>query len=272
VKILYGSMFGNVQALRRFEREAQAAARLRHSNIVTVHDYGVLSTEGAYLVMEYISGETLGTRLKREYQISPIESAELFHQLLEGVKAAHQAGIVHRDLKSENILLATDEVGKIRVYVLDFGLAKLTQPMTSVAKSNSPTAIVTTPGAVIGTFGYMSPEQLTGGLVDERSDLFSIGVMVTEVITGARPFDGASYHELLTNILSASYHLAGETTGVRRLDKVLQSCLAKASSLRYASAAKLQAELIPALQQCPPFTRLVKTGDDAETVILPSYE
>jgi hypothetical protein len=189
VKILSGSMFGNVQALRRFEREAQAAARLRHPNIVTVHDYGVLSTEGAYLVMEYISGETLGTRLKREYQISPIESAELFYQLLEGVKAAHQAGIVHRDLKSENILLATDEVGKIRVYVLDFGLAKLTQPMTSVAKSHSPTAIVTTPGAVIGTFGYMSPEQLTGGLVDERSDLFSIGVMVTEVITGARPFD-----------------------------------------------------------------------------------
>jgi hypothetical protein len=268
VKILSGSMFGNVRALRRFEREAQAAARLRHPNIVTVHDYGVLSTEGAYIVMEHISGETLGTRLKREPQIPPIVAAELFEQLLEGVKAAHQAGIVHRDLKSENILLATNQAGQMRVYVVDFGLAKLTQQMTADRESNSGTAMVTTPGAVIGTFGYMSPEQLTAGVVDERADIFSIGVMVVEVITGGRPFDGGTYHELLTNILSSSYHLPGETPEVRQLDEILQSCLAKASSLRFASAAELQAKLIPALRRCPPLGRLVKTANEAETIIL----
>jgi eukaryotic-like serine/threonine-protein kinase len=267
IKILSGSMFGNVQALRRFEREAQAAARLRHPNIVTVHDYGVLSTKGAYLVMELMAGETLSARLKREGVITPVTAADLFDQLLEGVKAAHQAGVVHRDLKSENIVLVTTERGQTRVCILDFGLAKLTQTMEADARSHSSTASVTTPGAVVGTFGYMSPEQLTGGKVDERSDLFSIGVMVVEAITGRRPFDGATYHELLINILQAPYHLPDESPEVRRLDDVLQSCLAKASNARFASVAALQAELIPALRQCPSFAALGRLAPEAETAI-----
>ncbi|HEV7905966.1 MAG TPA: protein kinase, partial [Pyrinomonadaceae bacterium] len=129
VKILTGSMFGNSEALRRFEREAQASARLHHPNIVTIHDYGLLSTEGAYLVMELVAGETLGAAIKRARQLAPAQAADIFGQILDGLKSAHAAGVVHRDLKPENVLLSTSETGDARVHLLDFGLAKLTQTL-----------------------------------------------------------------------------------------------------------------------------------------------
>lgn len=271
VKILTGSMFGNSEALRRFEREAQASARLHHPNIVTIHDYGLLSTEGAYLVMELIAGETLGAALKRERQLAPAAAADIFEQILDGLKGAHAAGVVHRDLKPENVLLSTNESGHARVHLLDFGLAKLTQTLPTDSASPTAAAPVTTPGAVMGTFGYMSPEQLTGGAVDERSDLFSIGVMVVEAVTGRRPFTGTTYHELLTNILNAPYHLEDTSPAARTLDAVLQKSLAKDPSARYANAAAMQQELTPALRHCPP---LVSPGApaalDAETFILKS--
>jgi hypothetical protein len=268
VKILTGSMFGNSEALRRFEREAQASARLHHPNIITVHDYGLLSTEGAYLVMELVAGETLGARIKRERQLAPAEAARLFEQILDGLKAAHVAGVVHRDLKPENVLLSTNEGGHARVHLLDFGLAKLTQSLP--ADSLSPTAAspVTTPGAVMGTFGYMSPEQLTGGAIDARSDLFSIGVMVVEAITGRRPFTGTTYHELLTNVLNAPYHLEDASPAAQQLDAVLQKSLAKDRAARFASAAAMQQELIPALRECPPLNSHESASFDAETFIL----
>lgn len=270
VKILTGSMFGNSEALRRFEREAQASARLHHPNIVTIHDYGLLSTEGAYLVMELVAGGTLGALLKRERQFAPAHAAGIFEQILDGLKSAHGAGIVHRDLKPENVLLSTDDAGRARVHLLDFGLAKFTQALP--ADSLSPTAApapVTTPGAVMGTFGYMSPEQLTGGAIDERSDLFSIGVMVVEAVTGRRPFTGTTYHELLNNILNAPYHLEAASPAARELDAALQKSLAKDPSARYASAAAMQAELIPALRRCPPLVSPDEPAAlDAETFIL----
>jgi hypothetical protein len=269
VKILTGSMFGNSEALRRFEREAQASARLHHPNIITIHDYGLLSTEGAYLVMELIAGETLGARLRRERQLAPEVAANLFEQILDGLKSAHAAGVVHRDLKPENVLLSTYETGHARVHLLDFGLAKLTQALPTDSRSPTAPAPVTTPGAVMGTFGYMSPEQLTGGAVDERSDLFSIGVMVVEAITGRRPFTGTTYHELLTNILNAPYHLEDASPAAQQLDAVLQKSLAKERTARYATAAAMQQDLLPALRQCPPLVSLeTPASHEAETFIL----
>ncbi len=273
VKILTGSMFGNSEALRRFEREAQASARLHHPNIVTVHDYGLLSTEGAYLVMELVAGETLGARLRRERQLAPDTAADLFDQILDGLTGAHEAGVVHRDLKPENVLLSARETTGARVRLLDFGLAKFTQALP--ADSLSPTAAapaapMTTPGAVMGTFGYMSPEQLTGGTVDERSDLFSIGVMVVEAITGRRPFTGTTYHELLTNILNAPYHLEDASPAARELDAALQKSLAKDPAGRFASAAAMRQELIPALRRCPPHAPPETASPEAETFILKS--
>ncbi|MDQ3685875.1 MAG: serine/threonine protein kinase, partial [Acidobacteriota bacterium] len=248
VKILSGSLFGQSDALRRFEREAQAAARLNHPNIIAVHDYGRLPTEGAYLVMDLAHGETLGAILKREGKLDPTRIADVFDQVLDGVGAAHRAGVIHRDLKPDNIFITEGERGQQVVKVLDFGLAKITQHEAAATDTTAP---VTTPGTVMGTFGYMSPEQLTGADVDERSDLFSIGVIVVEALTGHRPFSGRSYHELLTAILSEPYHLVPSAPEVVTLDEVLQRCLAKNPKDRFASAAETQRALIPAIRQCP---------------------
>jgi hypothetical protein len=196
VKILSGRLFGDEGALRRFEREARSLARLgQHPNIVAVHDYGELQTEGAFLVMDFIEGESLAATLRRERKLKPARAAEIFEQVLEGVGAAHRAGIVHRDLKPENIPVSRgDGAGRERVRLLDFGLAKHVRAELNEAQT------VTTPGVVMGTFGYMSPEQLSGGDVDERSDLFSAGVVAAEAIAGERPFKGRTLLEILNSM------------------------------------------------------------------------
>jgi serine/threonine-protein kinase len=151
--------------------------------------------------------------------------------------------VIHRDLKPENILISKDN-NKSRIKVLDFGLAKAAQ--TDVNNS-----ALTARGAIVGTFGYMSPEQLTGDEVDERSDIFSIGVMVVEALTGRRPFSGRTYAELLTAVLHASYYLEGDSREVKCLDEALQRCLAKDPVKRFATIVKAQQELIPAIRNCP---------------------
>lgn len=191
VKILGGAMFGNREALRRFEREAQTAAQLSHPNVVAVYDYGTLSTEGAFLVMELVRGESLRQILKREGKLDFPALKEWFGQILDGVEAAHRAGIIHRDLKPENILVTKTETGAARLCILDFGLAKSSETKASE------TSIVTSPGAIMGTFGYMSPEQLRGERAVQQSDLFAVGVMIYEALTGEKPFRGQSYHEIL---------------------------------------------------------------------------
>ncbi|HVG30015.1 MAG TPA: protein kinase [Pyrinomonadaceae bacterium] len=265
VKILGGQMFGDPSALRRFEREAQALARLsQHPNIVSVHDYGELATEGAFLVMDLIEGESLGSLLKRERRVAPARAADIFEQVLEGLGAAHAAGVVHRDLKPDNVFLSRAADGRANVRLLDFGLAKLTQELA--AGSQAPTARepVTTPGAVMGTFGYMPPEQLTGGRVDERSDIFPVGVMIVEALTGERPFKGKTLQELLTGILHGAYHLPGDGAEARRLDAALQRCLAKDPAARFATAAEAKAQLTPALRDYTPHANPA----DAETIIV----
>jgi RIO-like serine/threonine protein kinase len=264
IKLITGSMFGDRAALRRFEREARASARLNHPNIIAVYDYGAVGAEGAYLVMELVRGITLRAELKRAGQIPPAVAAAWFDQILEGMKTAHQAGIIHRDLKPENILIAKQEHDRPLVKVLDFGLAKLR--MLNAADPNS----LTVPGTVMGTFGYMSPEQLAGEEVDERSDLFSIGVMAVEALTGSRPFSGRTYAELLTAILHQPFHLRGEVAEIQRLDEVLQKCLAKDRAQRYATIAELQGALIPAIGACPPFVTPAAASGDEETTSLPT--
>jgi hypothetical protein len=242
IKVMLGSMFGDPQALRRFEREARMSARLNHSNIIAVYDYGGVGSEGAYLVMELVAGITLRHELVQAGRIDPVTAADYFDQILEGVKAAHASAVIHRDLKPENILISKDH-GKSRIKILDFGLAK-------VAQIDLINSSLTARGSIVGTFGYMSPEQLTGEEVNERSDIFSIGVMVVEALTGRRPFFGRTQAELLTAVLHGSYHLEGESKEVKTLDAVLQKCLAKDAAERFASVAEMQRELIPALRNC----------------------
>src|SRR6185503_4395054 len=226
IKIMLGSMFGDPLALRRFEREARTSARLNHLNIIAVHDYGAIGSEGAYLVMELVPGITLRSEVAQKGIIDPVTTAEYFDQILEGVKAAHMAAVIHRDLKPENILISKTH-DKSHIKILDFGLAKVTQ--VDVTDSS-----LTARGTIVGTFGYMSPEQLTGVDADERSDIFSIGVMVVEALTGRRPFSGRTHAELLTAVLHGSYRLEDASKESRLLDAVLQKCLAKDPAERFA--------------------------------------
>jgi tRNA A-37 threonylcarbamoyl transferase component Bud32 len=281
IKIMLGNMFGDRVALRRFEREAQASARLNHPNIISVYDYGGIRTDGAYLVMELVRGFTLRSELQRAGRLDPQTAAVWFTQLLEGVNAAHQAGVIHRDLKPENVLISTDapthektrdqvrENIREQIKVLDFGLAKILQVDPANPQS------LTAPGMIMGTFAYMSPEQVTGE-VDERSDIFSLGVMVVEALTGQRPFAGRTSAELITAILSAPFHLPGESPALQQLDEVLQRCLAKDPGQRFASVAAMQQELIPAIEHCPAPAPAGTAGDatmsseEATTGLLPA--
>jgi eukaryotic-like serine/threonine-protein kinase len=272
VKILYRYRLDSTEALRRFEREAQTSAKLSHPNIVTVYDYGVSSTDEAYLVMELLCGETLGEILKREKRLAPHVAAQWLDQVLEAMKAAHHAGVIHRDLKPDNIFIAErkdvksasfsqavntneEKNGRIPdgstpnriVKILDFGVAKIAHG----SESSTTAEAMTTPGTVLGTLGYMSPEQLTGGTVDSRSDIFSLGVITVETLAGRRPFNGKNHQELLTAILSRPFHLKSDLPEVRKLDAVLQRFLAKDKRDRFSSAAEAQKELSPAVRQLP---------------------
>lgn len=247
VKILGSSFFGEAQALRRFEHEAQTSARLIHPNIITIHDYGVLNTGGAYLVMELVAGETLRSILKRGGGVPALLAADWLDQILGAVGAAHTAGVIHRDLKPDNIFITNGDKGQRIAKVLDFGLAKIKQLEGS--DSASPTAVpLTTPGAVMGTFGYMSPEQLMGGVVNERSDLFSLGVIAVEMLTGERPFQGKTYHEQLAAIINQPFAFKSEKPEAQPLQIALQKSLAKEANDRFTSAAEMQAQLVSAIR------------------------
>jgi eukaryotic-like serine/threonine-protein kinase len=254
VKVMMGSLFGDPTALRRFEREARAAAKIDHRNITRVHDYGAVGSGGAFLVMELVAGRTWRDELRRGGVVAPARASQWFRQLLEGLQFAHAHGIVHRDLKPENVMIVspkndgsqppTDEVK-----IMDFGLAKVLASDTGVTES------VTVAGNVMGTLGYMAPEVVNGGLVDERADLFAIGVMAVETLTGVRPFTGTTPQETLLALLHNDYHLPGASPEIRALDVVIQRCLAKDVRDRYSSASELAKDLVPALARCEGYER-----------------
>ena len=245
-KVMMGSAFGDVTALRRFEREARAAARIDHRHITRVHDYGAIGSGGAYLIMELVAGRTWREELKRFGVIAPARAAEWFRQLLEGLQFAHNMGVVHRDLKPENVMIVEAAGGADELKIMDFGLAK-------VLDGAGITETLTKDGAVMGTFGYMAPEVFTGGAVDERADIFAIGVMIVETLVGERPFGGQTTPEILAALLNSEYHLPGESIEIRALDAVVQCCLAKDPRDRYGSATEVAKELVPALARCAGF-------------------
>ncbi|MDQ6787681.1 MAG: protein kinase [Acidobacteriota bacterium] len=232
VKILSGAMFGNRDALRRFEREAQTAGKLNHRNIITVFDYGVLSTEGAFLVMELVRGETLSEVLKRKGRLDAETVVAWFGQVLDGVEAAHKAGIVHRDLKPDNIFVTRcSEDESVRLCILDFGLARFNEH--EFADS------VTIPGTVMGTLGYMPPEQLRGENVDERSDLFAMGVIIYEALRGEKPFAGKTYQEIMQS-MSKEIIFDGREIFAKFFERSLEQNPVK----RFASASEMKKNLL----------------------------
>jgi hypothetical protein len=260
VKIMLGRAFGDQAAIRRFEREARAVARLNHPRIISLYDYGAIGAEGAYMVMELLHGVTLRAEMARLGVLPPAVTADWFDQVLDGIEAAHDQQVVHRDLKPENILVIKGARGGGTVKILDFGLAKV-RPSDSV-ETISATAL----GDIVGTAGYMPPEQLVGDEVDARGDLFSIGVIAFEALGGRRPFHGRTSAEMLLSMLGETPHLPGESPAIRRLNDILQRCLARSPGDRFPSAAALRTELVPALRDCVGSFALEITRSDGESV------
>src|SRR5579864_802790 len=239
IKILPSAFSAESDQLNRFEQEARSASALNHPNIITIHELG---QDGSthYIAMELVEGKTL-----RELLVSGLlpmrKIIEIAAQVAEGLAKAHEAGIVHRDLKPENLMVSDDGFVKI----LDFGLAKLTSPSGEQSDLCATLASPTLPGLVVGTVGYMSPEQASGRRLDFRSDQFSFGLVLYEMVNGKRAFRRSTAAETLVAILREQ----AEPIGVQNPDVpaplcwAIERCLAKEPDKRYVSTRDLAREL-----------------------------
>jgi Tol biopolymer transport system component len=256
IKVLPDSLGSDPERLKRFEREARSASALNHPNIVTIHDIGS-SGAVSYIAMELVQGESLRVALsggalptKRLLQIGT--------QIAEGLAKAHAAGIVHRDLKPENVMVTEDGLVKI----LDFGLAKLTQPDSSGGTATmSPTVSgATQEGIILGTVGYMSPEQAVGGSIDYRSDQFSFGSILYEMATGRRAFQRGSAPQTLAAIIQEEPEpiaaINAKVPGPVRW--IVERCLSKEVRRRFASTDDLASDLATVLDHLSEATSTVE--------------
>jgi Tol biopolymer transport system component len=242
IKLLPADFAKDPERLRRFEIEARAAGSLNHPNLVTIHEFGVHGTT-PYLVMELLEGETLrdklgDTSLEASRARLPIRKAlDLSQQLANGLAAAHQKGIIHRDLKPENVFVTEDG----RLKILDFGLAKLVDGAGGNASESDVTRARgnTSPGSIMGTVGYMSPEQVRGQEVDHRTDIFACGAILYEMLSGHRAFHGMSSADAMSAILHEDPRELSSDNGQQvppGIDRVVRRCLEKEKAQRFESA------------------------------------
>src|SRR5213593_4455322 len=236
VKLLPSSFSGDSERLRRFEQEACAAGALNHPNVLVIHH--IETHEGApYIVSELLEGETLRKRMSGT-AMAQRRVIDYASQIAHGLAAAHEKGIVHRDLKPDNIFITKDGRAKI----LDFGLAKLTQPDGSQSQTEIPTRRVdTNPGVIMGTVGYMSPEQVRGKAIDHRSDIFSFGAILYEMLSGRRAFHGESAADMMSAILKEDPPELSDTNQniSPALERLVNHCLEKNPEARFHSASDL---------------------------------
>ncbi|MGH9940427.1 MAG: serine/threonine protein kinase, partial [Blastocatellia bacterium] len=234
LKLLPEEFTRDAGRVRRFEQEARAASALNHPNILTIFEIG--EANGAhYIATEYIDGQTLRERLNND-RLTPSAALDIASQIAAALTAAHEAGIVHRDIKPENVMLRRDGIVK----VLDFGLAKLIEQRPAAVDSQAPTIAKahTDPGAVLGTVGYMSPEQVRGQEADHRADIFSFGVILYEMLSGRRAFGGESAIEVMNAILKEDpTEIGAPNTKISpQLEKIVRRCLEKQPERRFHSA------------------------------------
>lgn len=234
IKVLPSSGSVDPDVLRRFETEARAAAALNHPNILAVYDIGTYDSV-RFIVSELLEGQTLRERMSHG-RLRVAEAVDFALQIARGLEAAHEKGIAHRDLKPENILVTRSG----RLKILDFGLAKLAPPPAPVPASDSATTTLTTPGMILGTVGYMSPEQVRGLPADHRSDIFAFGAMFYEMLSGVRAFRGETPADTLTAILKESPEpFVADAHVPLALERVVFRCLEKVPAARFQSAGDL---------------------------------
>ncbi len=239
LKILPSSVAADAERLRRFEQEARAASALNHPNIVTIYDVG-LSDGISYIAMEAVEGKTLRD-LVEAGPLAIKKSLDIAAQVAAALSKAHAAGIIHRDNKPDNIMVTRDGQAKI----LDFGLAKAEARSESFTETRSVAAPATSPGMVVGTVAYMSPEQARGAAVDFRSDVFSFGTVLYEMLSGKRPFDAPSSVQLMTAIMEDDPQPLSQLNPKvpAPLSWIVERCLAKDPEERYASTRDLARDL-----------------------------
>ncbi len=235
IKVLSDRLAGDPESLSRFQREARAVAALSHPGILAIHDFG--SESGvSYAVMELLEGASLRTRLAS----GPVpwrRASEIGIEVAEGLSAAHARGIIHRDLKPDNVFVTTDDRAKI----LDFGLARLDRGASDGPLTSAPTETVTQPGTVMGTIGYMSPEQVRGDSMDARTDIFSFGCVLHEMLTGRRAFQRRTAADTMAAILHSEPAEAPESAASvpASLAAITSRCLEKNPESRFQSARDL---------------------------------
>lgn len=257
VKLLNENFVADPRAIARFRREARAAAAIRHENIVSVYDTGTTAEGVPFLVMELLDGESLSAFLRRERAMPPTVAAAVACQLLAGLAAAHASGVIHRDLKPGNVLLAHMPNGTRVVKILDFGISKF--------HSDGVAADLTATGAVVGTPRFMAPEQARGEAdIDARADLYAVGVLLYRMVTGRLPFGGSNQQEVLAAILGGSPVAPRQLRPSLspELERVILKSLAVDRAQRYQTAGELLADLQRAVPE-------VAAGDPIE-ITLPS--
>jgi serine/threonine-protein kinase len=228
LKLMRSELAEDVEGIaERMLQEARAAACIGHPAIIQVFDFGFTEHGDPFIVMELLRGESLAQAIRRRGRVNPVRAAQTLLPIVDALSAAHRRGIVHRDLKPENIFLSRPAGHRLQPKVLDFGIAKLEQ------RANER---LTRDGAVIGSPAYMAPEQLRGDPhVDARADVWSLGVVLFQMITGQRPFEGANYHASMWNILNAEPRsLADCGVDDPELAWIVQQCLIKDMRARYA--------------------------------------
>jgi serine/threonine-protein kinase len=240
IKVMNPSLVTDTESLQRFAREASNAARILHPNVAAVFDYGE-ADKIVYLVMEYVDGESLSTIIARDGALDPRRAIDIARQVADGLSAAHELGIVHRDLKPDNVILTHTRGGKEIAKVVDFGIAK--------AIAEAPQDALTRSGLVIGTPEYMSPEQLLGDPVDERADIYSLGCILYQMITGAQAFTATTREQMIRRRLHETPpHIRDFDPALpRRLDTLIVHMLARSPTDRLASASEARDQLDPAL-------------------------
>ena len=197
LKVVRAELLGDPESRLRFRREAQIVARLQHPSIVAVYDYGTLTDGGAYLVMELVRGEDLRRVLQREGRLDPARVVRILDAVCAAIEAAHREGVLHRDLKPENILLPGGAGDTADAKVLDFGVAKVIENEEGLLAAQDSPTLMTAPGMIIGTPAYMAPEQFNFGQPDARTDVFSLGVIAYEMVSGELPFGRGTLTEVV---------------------------------------------------------------------------
>ncbi len=247
VKVLKSEHIQSEEHVKRFAREAQAASKLSHPNTIRIFDFGSHTDDALYLAMEFLEGETFAQRLDRDHQIPAPQVAHILTQVCHSLTEAHGAGIIHRDLKPENIMLMRVAGDSSFVKVLDFGIA------AKLADANDRDEKLTEMGMIMGTPTYMSPEQAHGKPLDERSDIYALGVLMYEALTGRVPFEGDQPMTVLVKHINdpprPPREVAPEAGISHALEKVVLRCLEKEPVLRPQSCAELAELLAKALAQ-----------------------